>query len=198
MGISPRRDSYSRDRDPPRRQRSRSRSPRRDRDRHERDSRDSGRRRDERERGEREREQGRDRYGDHSNGRDSDRRGGPAPSAVAAPAPVPTGGDGGWGSRRPPGSPGRPSLGLPSQSALANPDGEEGPGAVAVVKPIEPNYAPSGALAAETNTFQGVVLKYNEPPEARKPVRSWRMYVFKGKDQVGECTCCAGEREAAH
>ncbi|KAL8287018.1 hypothetical protein RQP46_004024 [Phenoliferia psychrophenolica] len=102
------------------------------------------------------------------------------PAPAAAP---PTGGDGGWGSRRPPGSPGRPSLALPPQSA-ANVDGDHGPGAVVPVKTIEPNFAPSGALAAETNTFQGVVLKYNEPPEARKPVRSWRMYVFKGKDQV--------------
>lgn len=39
-----------------------------------------------------------------------------------------------------------------------------------------------------TSTLRGVVLKYNEPPEARKPVKSWRMYVFKGKEQVGEST----------
>jgi hypothetical protein len=30
------------------------------------------------------------------------------------------------------------------------------------------------------------VLKYNEPPEARKPVLGWRLYVFKGTEQVGE------------
>lgn len=30
------------------------------------------------------------------------------------------------------------------------------------------------------------MLKYNEPPEARKPVKSWRLYVFKGKEQVGQ------------
>lgn len=28
------------------------------------------------------------------------------------------------------------------------------------------------------------MLKYAEPPEARKPVRNWRLYVFKGKEQV--------------
>ncbi|KAK4056469.1 hypothetical protein OIO90_002612 [Microbotryomycetes sp. JL221] len=50
--------------------------------------------------------------------------------------------------------------------------------------PVEPNFAPSGALAAETNTLRGVVLKYNEPPEARKPTKSWRLYCFKGKEQV--------------
>lgn len=45
----------------------------------------------------------------------------------------------------------------------------------------------SSALAAETNTnANGVVLKYNEPPEARKPTHNWRLYVFKGKEQVGE------------
>jgi len=27
-------------------------------------------------------------------------------------------------------------------------------------------------------------LKYSEPPEARKPNKGWRMYVFKGKEQV--------------
>jgi hypothetical protein len=35
------------------------------------------------------------------------------------------------------------------------------------------------------STLNGVVLKYAEPPEARKPVKSWRLYVFKGKEQVG-------------
>jgi smad nuclear-interacting protein 1 len=28
------------------------------------------------------------------------------------------------------------------------------------------------------------VLKYNEPPEARKPVLGWRLYVFKDAEQV--------------
>ncbi|KAL7417838.1 SMAD/FHA domain-containing protein [Mrakia frigida] len=49
----------------------------------------------------------------------------------------------------------------------------------------KPNFGLSGALAAETNTnAAGVTLKYNEPPEARKPSLNWRLYVFKGKDQV--------------
>jgi smad nuclear-interacting protein 1 len=47
-------------------------------------------------------------------------------------------------------------------------------------------------LAAATNTVKlgdgtSTVLKYNEPPEARKPQLSWRLYVFKGDEQVGEC-----------
>ncbi|KAF5360545.1 hypothetical protein D9756_004810 [Leucocoprinus leucothites] len=50
----------------------------------------------------------------------------------------------------------------------------------------KPNFSQSGLLAAETNTVKGAdgtttVLKYNEPPEARKPTLSWRLYVFKGK-----------------
>ena len=50
----------------------------------------------------------------------------------------------------------------------------------------KPNYAPSGLLAAETNTVANtsIVLKYNEPPESRLPPASqpWRLYVFKSKD----------------
>ncbi|KAJ7601587.1 smad nuclear interacting protein 1 [Mycena polygramma] len=53
----------------------------------------------------------------------------------------------------------------------------------------KPDFAPSGLLAAETNTVKAVngdstVLKYNEPPEARKPILGWRLYVFKGSEQV--------------
>jgi smad nuclear-interacting protein 1 len=67
--------------------------------------------------------------------------------------------------------------------------------------PPKPNFGNSGLLAAESNTVKvssdkaskagtpdvtGVVLKYHEPPEARKPTKSWRLYVFKGKEQVGK------------
>ncbi|KAI0781965.1 SMAD/FHA domain-containing protein [Abortiporus biennis] len=53
----------------------------------------------------------------------------------------------------------------------------------------KPNFKPSGLLAAETKTVKNVdgtktVLKYHEPPEARKPNVGWRLYVFKGKEQV--------------
>lgn len=47
-----------------------------------------------------------------------------------------------------------------------------------------PNFAPSGLLAAESNTHNGIVLKYHEPPEAHKPKTAWRLYCFKdGKEQ---------------
>lgn len=54
-----------------------------------------------------------------------------------------------------------------------------------VKKKEEANFGLSGKLAAETNTFKGVEMKYNEPPEARAPTKKWRFYVFKGSEQVG-------------
>lgn len=59
------------------------------------------------------------------------------------------------------------------------------------VDKAKPNFAPSGLLAAATKTVKNsdgtsTVLKYHEPPEARKPVIGWRLYVFKGSEQVGE------------
>lgn len=78
---------------------------------------------------------------------------------------------------------------LPSQQAAF-------PGNTTVIKPDapppteeqKPNYAPTGLLAAETNTVtngsSAIILKYHEPPEARLPPSSaaWRLYIFKGKD----------------
>ncbi|KIK47544.1 hypothetical protein CY34DRAFT_799272 [Suillus luteus UH-Slu-Lm8-n1] len=53
----------------------------------------------------------------------------------------------------------------------------------------KPNFSNSGLLAAETNAVKltdgtSTILKYNEPPEARKPTLGWRLYVFKGSEQV--------------
>lgn len=36
----------------------------------------------------------------------------------------------------------------------------------------------------DTNTFRGVVIKYNEPPEARIPKRRWRLYPFKNDEPL--------------
>lgn len=52
------------------------------------------------------------------------------------------------------------------------------------VEPEKPNFSNSGLLAKETNTVKGVVVKYNEPAEARKPTKNWRLYVFKGTEQI--------------
>ncbi|TKR92174.1 hypothetical protein L596_006879 [Steinernema carpocapsae] len=48
----------------------------------------------------------------------------------------------------------------------------------------KPCFEPSGKLAEDTNTFKGVVIKYNEPPEARIPKARWRIYPFRGEDQL--------------
>lgn len=42
------------------------------------------------------------------------------------------------------------------------------------------NFGLSGKLTEYTNTYNGVVIIYNEPPEARKPKTKWRFYPFKG------------------
>lgn len=54
----------------------------------------------------------------------------------------------------------------------------------AKVEKEQPNFGLSGKLAQETNTVKGVELKYNEPPEAAKPRQKWRLYVFKGSEQI--------------
>ncbi len=48
----------------------------------------------------------------------------------------------------------------------------------------KPDFKLSGKLTEETNTFRGVVIKYSEPPEARKPKKRWRLYPFKGEEQL--------------
>jgi smad nuclear-interacting protein 1 len=83
---------------------------------------------------------------------------------------------------------------LPSQTASfqANKD----PTALAVTgeempEKQQPNFAPTGLLAAASNSVSqadgtSIVLKYHEPPEARKPSAkdAWKLFVFKGPDIV--------------
>uniref|UniRef100_A0A061S969 Smad nuclear-interacting protein 1 n=1 Tax=Tetraselmis sp. GSL018 TaxID=582737 RepID=A0A061S969_9CHLO len=52
--------------------------------------------------------------------------------------------------------------------------------------PPEPNFGLSGKLAEETNTVKGVVVKFQEPPEAKRPSKRWRLYVFKNDKPFGE------------
>ena len=66
---------------------------------------------------------------------------------------------------------------------FARPSGEEA-GASAGQEKEKPNFQLSGKLAEDTNTFRGVVVKYNEPAEARKPKRRWRLYGFKGDEAL--------------
>jgi len=57
----------------------------------------------------------------------------------------------------------------------AKPDGEDKEGV---------NLELSGALTTDANSFNGAVIKYAEPAEARKPKKKWRLYVFKGNEEL--------------
>lgn len=51
----------------------------------------------------------------------------------------------------------------------------------------KPNFGLSGALAGDKttgNVKNGVVMKFSEPLDAAQPEREWRLYVFKGDDNV--------------
>uniref|UniRef100_A0A915CEI9 FHA domain-containing protein n=2 Tax=Parascaris univalens TaxID=6257 RepID=A0A915CEI9_PARUN len=54
----------------------------------------------------------------------------------------------------------------------------------AKVEKEKPSFEPSGKLAEDTNTYRGVVVKYNEPSDARKPKLRWRLYPFKGDETL--------------
>ncbi|OMJ18896.1 Smad nuclear-interacting protein 1 [Smittium culicis] len=51
---------------------------------------------------------------------------------------------------------------------------------------LKPNFKVSGKLAQDTNKINGSLLKYNEPPEARMTDDKWRIYVFKGEDEIAD------------
>jgi smad nuclear-interacting protein 1 len=46
------------------------------------------------------------------------------------------------------------------------------------------DFGLSGALAKDTNTFKGIVIKYNEPPDAHKPDQRWFIYPFKDNQSL--------------
>lgn len=99
---------------------------------------------------------------------------------------------------------------LPSQEAAYRGGAGEGSaeGAGQPVEKQKPNFKQTGLLAREANTVTvggtAVVLKYNEPPDARKPPArdEWRLFVFKGQDclqtiELGSRSCWLIGREAA-
>ncbi|XP_070164038.1 smad nuclear interacting protein 1 [Polyergus mexicanus] len=45
----------------------------------------------------------------------------------------------------------------------------------------KPNFEVSGKLTEDMNTVNGVIIKYSEPQDAKKPKRRWRLYPFKGE-----------------
>ncbi|XP_036443304.1 smad nuclear-interacting protein 1 [Colossoma macropomum] len=62
--------------------------------------------------------------------------------------------------------------------------GEQGENSAPTAEKEKPNFELSGALVEDTNTYRGVVIKYNEPPEARIPKRRWRLYPFKNDEPL--------------
>lgn len=51
-------------------------------------------------------------------------------------------------------------------------------------KKVEPNFQTSGLLTAETNTYRGYVIKYNEPQDAQVPKLKWRLHAFKEDEEL--------------
>jgi smad nuclear-interacting protein 1 len=58
-------------------------------------------------------------------------------------------------------------------------EGEEGKEEEEKTVTSIPNFQLSGKLREETNSVNGVQLKYSEPHEARTPRQRWRLYPFK-------------------
>ncbi|KAK2737289.1 hypothetical protein FQN57_000373 [Myotisia sp. PD_48] len=93
---------------------------------------------------------------------------------------------------------------LPSQQDAfeKTPTDATGMSTPAAVDKERANFKNTGRLAAEANTVRSsdgtssIVLKYHEPPEARKPPAkdAWRLYIFKDDEiletvQLGDRSC---------
>ncbi|KAF2429583.1 SMAD/FHA domain-containing protein [Tothia fuscella] len=97
---------------------------------------------------------------------------------------------------------------LPSQDVSFRGE-RSGNGDEPVAPPVEkqkPNFSTTGLLAKESNTVANtkIILKYSEPPEARKPpsTQPWRIYIFKGAETLSTIplytqSCWLVGREAA-
>lgn len=101
---------------------------------------------------------------------------------------------------------------LPSQEASFQ-SNKDPSGALVLADDIpekqKPNFAPTGLLAAASNSIAqadgtAIALKYHEPPEARKPPAKdeWKLFVFKGSEivetiELGRRSCWLVGRELA-
>jgi len=101
---------------------------------------------------------------------------------------------------------------LPSQAASFQADKDPSMALVPAEELPEkqkPSLAPTGLLAAASNSISQadgtkIVLKYHEPPEARKPPAKdeWKLFVFKGADiletiELSKRSCWLVGREMA-
>mmetsp|Transcript_2469 Transcript_2469/g.5711 ORF Transcript_2469/g.5711 Transcript_2469/m.5711 type:complete len:153 (-) Transcript_2469:1215-1673(-) len=50
--------------------------------------------------------------------------------------------------------------------------------------PEKPNFKPSGILARYQNQREGTPLIYTEPGDADRPLGLWKLYVFKGDEEL--------------
>ncbi|PNH39720.1 hypothetical protein VD0004_g7197 [Verticillium dahliae] len=184
---SDRRRDRSRSREPRRKERRRSHTPdssRRHRDRHRDDDSDRHRDRDADGGDRHRRRRSPDAAGSRSKSepdRHAKRRASPSPSPLRRQGPLPSQTD---------------SFAVTTGEAAAQPK-------------EQPNFGNSGALAAASNAVQqadgtSIVLKYHEPPEARKPPAGddWKLFVFKGPDVLdtvglGARSCWLVGREVA-
>ena len=81
----------------------------------------------------------------------------------------------------------------------ANTNQEEEGAEVQEQEAHKPNFGLSGALANDDktgNVYNGILLKFSEPPEARTPNTRWRFYVFKKASAAA--TTAAGKNSNAN
>ncbi len=83
---------------------------------------------------------------------------------------------------------GGPQRAVSREEEIHNKDHTENEEEEPVVEKQKANFGLSGALANDEktgNVYNGVTLKFSEPPEARIPITRWRLYVFKKSQNTG-------------
>jgi smad nuclear-interacting protein 1 len=66
------------------------------------------------------------------------------------------------------------------------PENREGEDKKKKVPKEKPNFSLSGKLSEEQRTTaNGAILKFVEPPDAKKPLPGWRLYPFKNDAPLG-------------
>jgi len=63
---------------------------------------------------------------------------------------------------------------------------DKGKGEEEPVEKEEPNFEPSGLLAVEDNSKNGIPLKFTMPSDSRRPDQKWRLYCFSKQNEDGK------------